>query len=98
MIDTGFLHACALVSGKVLCWGDNAYGQIGTNTALTRSLIPLEVAGITDATAISLGAWHTCALLSTGETKCWGYNSSGQLGDATNTNRSSPVTVTGLAS
>jgi alpha-tubulin suppressor-like RCC1 family protein len=33
------------------------------------------------ATALALGATHTCALLSSGEVACWGDGSLGQLGD-----------------
>jgi alpha-tubulin suppressor-like RCC1 family protein len=35
-------------------------------------------------------------LLSDGTAKCWGYNYHGQLGDGTNTNRYTPVSVSGL--
>jgi alpha-tubulin suppressor-like RCC1 family protein len=44
----------------------------------------------------SLGAAHTCALLADGTAKCWGNNYDGQLGDGTNTNKNTPVTVSGL--
>lgn len=34
--------------------------------------------------AIATGAFHTCALLTTGAVRCWGFESFGQLGhDAT---------------
>jgi hypothetical protein len=36
--------------------------------------------------------------MNTGGVKCWGYNSWGQLGDATNTNRHLPTDVSGLVS
>ena len=48
-------------------------------------------------TSVALGYNHVCAL-STGKMKCWGRNNSGQLGDASATDRHSPVEVPGLAS
>ena len=41
---------------------------------------------------ISTGANHTCAVVDYA-VKCWGYNSTGQLGDYSTTTRKSPVTV-----
>jgi alpha-tubulin suppressor-like RCC1 family protein len=45
------------------------------------------------AVAISAGRFHTCAILDEGSIKCWGYNSRGQLGDGTNTDRTSPTRI-----
>jgi alpha-tubulin suppressor-like RCC1 family protein len=45
------------------------------------------------ATKLSVGATHACALLTTGGVRCWGLNSSGQLGDNTVTRRTTPVDV-----
>jgi len=97
-ISASYLHTCALTTkGKVLCWGDNTYGQLGDNTT-TNSLKPVTVYGLSKGVkAISAGYLHTCALTTKGKVLCWGNNGSGQLGDNTTTNSLKPVTVYGLS-
>ncbi len=56
-------------------------------------LSPVPVSGLLDAVTISTGGSHTCAVTTIGAVKCWGQNFSGQLGDGTTTDRSTPVTV-----
>src|SRR5438876_2882229 len=53
--------------------------------------------GVSAATAIEAGSFHTCARLDDGTVRCWGLNDSGQLGDGTTTNALTPVAVAGVA-
>ncbi len=94
-ITLGDGHACAVLStgipGSLWCWGYNGYGQLGNGTTAT-SYTPLGVnfgPGIT-VKAVAGGVYHTCAITSTDQVRCFGYNASGQLGDATNTSRTTP--------
>ena len=97
-ITTGSYHACALTTaGGVVCWGSNSSGQLGDGTTISRPT-PTAVSGLaTGVTAIAAGWLHTCALTTAGGVVCWGYNSSGQLGDGSTTSRLTPTPVNGLA-
>jgi alpha-tubulin suppressor-like RCC1 family protein len=85
-------HTCAIVAGEVKCWGDNAVGQLGNGTT-TDSIVPVTVAGITNAVQLVMGRWHVCARHATGRVSCWGRNLDGEVGNNTQSVRSSPVDV-----
>lgn len=99
-IAAGRFHNCALRYDRtVYCWGNNSYGQLGDGTT-TRQNMATIVPGLTDIWGISAGAGHSCAIQINGDVgggvKCWGRNSSGELGNGTNTNSLTPVFVSGL--
>jgi alpha-tubulin suppressor-like RCC1 family protein len=93
-IAAGFQHSCAHVAdGSLTCWGQNALGQLGRGTSGGTSSTPAPVNSISTATAISAGVHFNGALLSNGTLRCWGSNSSGQLGNGTIAPASAPVPV-----
>jgi alpha-tubulin suppressor-like RCC1 family protein len=98
-IGAGYAHSCALLAdGQSKCWGDNAFGQLGNGNTSTSSANGY-VATLQNAVEIatSFDDNYSCALLSDGSAKCWGYNTNGSLGDGTATTRNLPVSVSGLA-
>ena len=88
-IAPGEYHTCAILSDDtVKCWGSNSYGQTGGGTQNSNGTLTLSgTAGdpLSGGTAkhIAAGFEHTCAILSDGTVKCWGYNSSGQTDGGT---------------
>jgi alpha-tubulin suppressor-like RCC1 family protein len=89
---------CALLSTKhVDCWGYGFSGELGNGTTATYSDVPVAVHTITNAATLISGFEGFCALLSTSHVDCWGDNSFGELGRATEANYSDvPVAVTGI--
>lgn len=98
-VSAGGLFACALRrSGHVACWGAKGSGQLGDGSHPSGSrLTPVEVVGVTDATAVRAGEAHACALRASGRVVCWGYNRDGRLGNGeTAWVQPTPVQVKGL--
>jgi len=90
----GGIHNCAMLSnGGVKCWGFNEWGQLGDGTT-TRSSLPVDVSGFSrGSTFIEAGISHTCALVTGGRPKCWGWDGHGQLGLGIQLHQLIPVDV-----
>ena len=84
----GSQHSCAIaISGSVVCWGNHASGQLGIGSGVSSYSTPLTVTLDDGETAkfLSLGAQHSCIVLSTHNVKCFGNNGAGRVfrGDST---------------
>jgi len=106
-LSAGALHTCGVATGNtVYCWGSNDGGQLGgdapetcqpggSTTTVPCSHRPVALFGALSFATISAGSHHTCALTTGQVAYCWGYNSNGQLGDATKSGSTTPVKVAG---
>jgi alpha-tubulin suppressor-like RCC1 family protein len=97
VISGQWAHTCALTAvGAVRCWGLNAYGQLGNGTT-TNATIAVNVVGfLRGALGIAAGGGHACAISSAGHVRCWGWNSTAQLGNGSTVNSTVPTDVVGL--
>jgi alpha-tubulin suppressor-like RCC1 family protein len=99
-VAAGGAHSLALKStGSAVAWGGNASGQLGNGTT-TNSSVPTAITGLSSgvtAVAASIQA-YSLAIKTGGSVVAWGINDSGQLGDGTTPNRSTPVGVSDLGS
>ncbi|MEO8224209.1 MAG: thrombospondin type 3 repeat-containing protein, partial [Gammaproteobacteria bacterium] len=98
-LGAGGNHTCAIVrNGSIYCWGQNSLGQLGNGgVPATFSGIPVALTGIGNATGVTGGFQHACALQADGVVKCWGRGVEGQLGNGAGASTTTPVTVSGLS-
>jgi alpha-tubulin suppressor-like RCC1 family protein len=97
-IAVGSVHSCALMGdGSVRCWGQNGMGQLGDGAPGGTTKTPVAVLGIDiddPAADLTAGENHTCArMVDQGRLQCWGHNGFGQLGDGSEVQRPTPVSV-----
>ncbi|MBI4951080.1 MAG: hypothetical protein HY908_03540 [Myxococcales bacterium] len=62
-ITVGSVHACGIVAGAAVCWGNDDYGQ---STPPADTFLALDA-----------GTWHTCGVRADKSVACWGCNSPG---------------------
>ena len=87
----GNFNCVVSAAGEVRCWGGNLRGQLGIGS--TQAIgdgpgemppAPVDIGG--PVAMLATGYEHVCALLETGEVRCWGYNLHGALGQEHNVN------------
>jgi alpha-tubulin suppressor-like RCC1 family protein len=79
-VSAGGSHTCGLAAdGRVYCWGDNEFGQLGDGTRTNHSS-PKAVSGTLRFVQVSAGAYHTCAVTADNRAYCWGNIENGRLG------------------
>lgn len=89
-------HVCAVdTTGRVVCWGSNATGQLGrAGNPDFGTPNPASIFGSDQYAAIAAGVGFNCGILLSGQPSCWGSNDSGELGSATTTNtQTTPVPI-----
>lgn len=96
----GYHSLAAKVDGTVWAWGNNTFGQLGDGSN-DQSFTPTQVQvrvllnlkPLTNVRSIAAGDVFSMALKEDGTVLSWGENFYGQLGDGTNDNRYSAVSV-----
>jgi alpha-tubulin suppressor-like RCC1 family protein len=90
-LAVGGAFACAILDTKqAKCWGDNTSLQLGAPlrapaygddaNEMGDFLAAAVQGGGRSVRAIAAGRAHACAILDTGDVRCWGDNAYGQLG------------------
>jgi len=89
-LECGAAHSCARSAGGDLkCWGYNLMGQLGQGDnsnigdatgELGDNLKAIDLGTGFEIKTLEVGQYHSCAISTDGDLKCWGYNGNGQLG------------------
>jgi len=84
-VSAGDSHTCVILDdGSVRCWGLGTYGRLGYgSTAVVPSAAGAGSVNLGPGrTAVSISTYlgHTCAILDTGDVRCWGLGGNGRLG------------------
>ncbi len=102
---TNRMTTCAIEtpSGQLYCWGNNSGGQMGDGTTNNNSyMTPVDVGNtykavsivglVSPSTTQGYGKFG-CGILTNGTMRCWGWGRSYRLGDGTDANHLTPITV-----
>ncbi len=96
-VAAGDGFSCALLhDGRIDCWGSNSEGGLGTTAVpaggKSWSARPVAVDGVNDATQVAADRDHACAIVGSGQVRCWGSPALAPNNDG----RASPIAVSGV--
>ncbi len=104
-IAAGYTHSCALLdNASIKCWGQNTYGELGIGNTTNMGSAANQMGDSLPAVNLGVGrtalnvyafGYTTCAILDNGVGKCWGRNSTGQLGKDDVVNRGTAASQMG---
>ena len=96
-VEVGVDHACGLTTqGDAYCWGSRVALFEPREEYSSEILVPRHIPTPESLQDLSVGGRPNCGLGGTGEAYCWGFNSTGEIGDGTaglDDFRRSPVAV-----
>ena len=88
--ESGSFHNCVIFSDATIkCWGSGLAGRLGEGNSESRgdgpnemgdNLTFIDLGSSRKVTSVAGGFLHTCVILDSNTTKCWGFNADGQLG------------------
>ncbi len=89
---TSLDHTCAVdEGGSVWCWGTGPFSWTGDGGVLSATHTTPVKLDLPPVTRVARSFETACALLASGEVRCWGSNALGQLGPLSETFSGEPV-------
>jgi alpha-tubulin suppressor-like RCC1 family protein len=94
-VSGGFSHTKAIkTNGTLWTWGSGLYGLSGNDTTTPILSSPTQIGVDSDWLKVASSYDCVAAIKTNGSLWTWGKNNSGQLGDGTNSNKSTPTLIT----
>ncbi len=95
-ISAGGQHTCAVtVQGAGWCWGSNSQGELGIGPSEPDESVTPRPVAFYRWQSVRAGQGNTCGVDLAGVARCWGANSTGEVGDGSTTSRFWPAPVSG---
>ena len=89
----GYTALAIKTDGTLWGWGSNSSNQMGTGNTGKNETTPIQIGTDNNWKTVTMGVAHTMAIKTDGTLWGWGNNSSGQLGNGTQTSVKTPVQI-----